>query len=72
MANLIIRKNQIFEQTFQVCEYDKTGRFIGVVSGMGKNAGKWDSSHSRRAAQRYAAMLRFEKPDSRFSVETST
>lgn len=36
---LIVRKNQLFDQEWQVCQYIK-GEFVGVVSGMGRNAGR--------------------------------
>ncbi len=45
------------------------GRFMGVVSGMGRNRGTWDSSHGRRSAQRHAAALRVERPAQTFRVE---
>ena len=68
---LIVRKNQLHTQTYCVEQYDKTGAFVGVVSGLGRNRGTWDSEHSKRTAQRYAALLRKEKPGYRFTVSTS-
>lgn len=67
---LIVRKNQVFTQTYCVAKHRK-GEFVGVVSGMGKNQGTWNSDHSKRTAQRYAAKLRIEDPDHRFYVVES-
>ena len=51
---LIVRKNQVFDQEWQVCQY-VNGEFVGVVSGMGRNAGTWGSAaKSKRTAQRWA------------------
>ena len=36
---------------------DKEGRFIGIVSGAGRNKGTWDSAHSRSSAYRIAREL---------------
>lgn len=47
-------------------------QFVGVMSGMGLNRGTWDSSHSRRTAQRHARNLRRERPDQSFRVESVT
>ena len=50
---LIVRKNQLFDQEWQVCQYIN-GEFIGIVSGMGRNAGTLDSAaKSKRTAQRW-------------------
>jgi hypothetical protein len=38
---------------YEVVEY-RDGKFYGVVSGLGRNAGKWDSAHSLRTAQKWA------------------
>lgn len=55
----IVRKNQVLKQEFQVCKYTKQGEFIGVVSGMGRNKGTWNSTaKSKRTAQRWLKMLR--------------
>jgi len=47
-------------------------QFVGVIAGMGSNRGTWDSSHSRRTAQRHARNLRRERPDQSFRVESVT
>lgn len=46
-------------KSYQVAQY-RNGIFDCILSGMGKNRGTWDSTHSRRAAQRHAADLRRE------------
>ena len=33
---LVVRKNQLFDQEWQVCQYIN-GEFVGIVSGMGLN-----------------------------------
>lgn len=66
---LIVRKNILFNQTYAVCKYSTNGAFIGIVSGMGRNRGTWDSQHSKRTAQRYAALLRKEDKGHMFKVE---
>ena len=67
---LIIRKNQWFDQEWQVCQYIN-GEFIGIVSGMGRNAGSWDSAaKSKRTAQRWAKQCRMNDPKSAYYVET--
>ena len=67
---LIVRKNQLFEQEWQVCQYIK-GEFVGSVSGMGRNAGTWDSAaKSLRTAQRWAKQCRRDDPKSTYCVET--
>ena len=67
---LIVRKNQLFDQEWQVCQYVK-GEFVGVVSGMGRNAGTWDiTARSKRTAQRWAKQCREGDPKSVYRVET--
>ena len=67
---LIVRKNQLFDQEWQVCQYIN-GEFIGIVSGMGRNAGTWDSAaNSKRTAQRWAKQCRRDDPESTYYVET--
>ena len=67
---LIVRKNQVFDQEWQVCQYIN-GEFIGVVSGMGRNAGTWNSAaKSKRTAQRWAKQYRMDDPKSTYRVET--
>ncbi len=69
---LIIRKNQLFDQEWQVCQYTK-GEFVGVVSGMGRNTGTWDSAaKSKRTAQRWAKQCREGDPKSVYRVETAS
>ena len=67
---LVVRKNQLFDQEWQVSRYVK-GEFVGIVSGMGRNAGTWDSAaQSKRTAQRWAKQCRMDDPKSTYSVET--
>ena len=67
---LIVRKNQVFDQEWQVCQYVK-GEFIGIVSGMGRNSGSWDSAaKSKRTAQRWAKQCREGDLKSVYRVET--
>ena len=67
---LIVRKNQLVDQDWQVCQYTK-GEFIGIVSGMGRNSGTWDSTaKSKRTAQRWAKQCRMDDLKSTYSVET--
>jgi len=47
------------------------GRFAGVMSGMGRNRGTWDSDHSRRAARKHARELRQQHPEMSFVVQPS-
>lgn len=57
-------------ERYCVVEVTPQGKFVAVISGMGRNKGTWDAStDSRRTAQRWAAQLRREYPDSRFRVE---
>ena len=67
---LIVRKNQLFDQEWQVYQY-VNGEFIGIVSGMGRNTGTWDSTaRSKRTAQRWAKQCRMNDPKSAYYVET--
>ena len=67
---LIIRKNQLFEQEWQVCQYIK-GEFVGSVCGMDRNAGTWNSTaKSKRTAQRWVKQCRMNDPKSAYYVET--
>ena len=67
---LVVRKNQLFNQDWQVCQYTK-GEFVGVVPGMGRNAGTRDSTaKSKRTAQRWAKQCRRNDPKSAYYVET--
>ena len=67
---LIVRKNQVFAQEWQVCQY-VNGEFVGVVSGMGRNSGTWDSTaKSKRTAQRWVKQCRRDDPKSTYCVET--
>ncbi len=67
---LIVRKNKLFNQEWQVHRYIK-GEFVGVVSGVGRNAGTWDSTaKSKRTAQRWAKQCRMNDPKSAYYVET--
>ncbi len=46
-------------------------QFVGVMAGMGRNRGTWDSDHGQRSAQRHARKLRIERPGQTFKVETT-
>lgn len=64
-----VAKNQIVDTTYHVAKY-ANGKFCGIVSGMGRNAGTWDSeAKSKRTAQRWAAILRREDTQSVYTVE---
>jgi hypothetical protein len=52
-----------------VVRYTLDGKFDGVISGMGRNKGTWDSTHGRRTAQRHAACCRKEDPNHLYKVE---
>lgn len=60
---------------YQVREYRKVGhelRFVSVISGMGKNKGTWNSTHSRSAAYKHCARLnacKYKPLDTRYKVE---
>ena len=45
--------------TFYVVQY-VNGQFVGVISGLGRNKGKWEASHSRHTANKYAKQLNKE------------
>lgn len=47
-------------QRYEVVEYHDGKRFA-AVAGMGRNAGKWDSDHSRSRAYYYARQLNLAK-----------
>lgn len=67
---LIVRKNQLMQQEFQVCKYSKQGEFLGVVSGMGRNKGTWDSTaKSKRTAQRWLKMLRDDNDGFSYDIQ---
>ena len=67
---LIVRKNKVFDQEWQVCQY-VNGEFVGIVSGMGRNAGTLGSAaKSKRTAQRWAKQCREGDPKSTYRVET--
>lgn len=55
---------------FQIVEYTKQGKFIGVIAGQGKNKGTWDSTHSKSSAYRIRKQLRLKYPESVFKVES--
>ena len=67
---LIVRKNQVFDQEWQVFQYIN-GEFIGIVSGMGRTGGAWEgTAKSKRTAQRWAKQCRRDDPKSAYYVET--
>ena len=45
--------------SFYVVQY-VNGQFISVISGLGRNKGKWEASQSRRKANKYAKQLNKE------------
>ena len=59
-------------QSYVVVKYSKSGKFVGVIAGMGRNRGRWDATHSKRTAQKYARQLREECPEFDYRVEEST
>ena len=62
-------KNQIVDTTYVVEKHSKTGVFLGAVSGMGRNTGKWDSeARSKRTAQRWAMECRTDDKENIYSV----
>ncbi len=61
-------------ENYCVVEYTTDGKFCAVISGMGKNKGKWESTHSRSAAYRYAKVMRkscAENKDKTYKVEAT-
>jgi hypothetical protein len=52
-----------------VVKRTKDGQFVGVVSGMGENAGTWDSNHGLEDARRFAAELQNDDPEHDYVVE---
>lgn len=56
---------------YHVVRYTKDWVFDGVVSGMGRHRGTWDTSVSKRTAQRWAAKLRKQYPAYNFRIETN-
>lgn len=42
---------------YQVIQCDLQGRFVAIVSGLGRHRGTWDSTHSRSTAYRHAKAL---------------
>jgi hypothetical protein len=56
---------------YSVVKYTLDGKFVATISGMGRNKGTWDHSHSKRTAHRHAASLRREDPNHLYKVEPS-
>ena len=54
---------------YNVIQRTKTGEFVAIVSGMGRNRGTWDSDHSRSAAYRHARQCRQDDPANHYTVE---
>ena len=69
MSRLIVRKNQVSEERYNVTMYTREGAYLGIVSGMGRNKGKWDAEHGRSAAYRHAAHCRKDDPQHIYRVE---
>jgi hypothetical protein len=42
---------------YQVIQCDLQGRFVAVVSGLGRHRRTWDSTHTRSTAYRHAKAL---------------
>lgn len=57
---------------FHVVKRLLNGTFAGIVSGMGRNAGTWDSDHSRSAAYKHAADCRKDDQQHTYHVEPTT
>jgi hypothetical protein len=55
--------------SYYVVQYDLDGKFGAVISGMGRNKGTWDASHSKRTAQRHARRLRAKDKEHIYKVE---
>jgi hypothetical protein len=56
-------------ERYCVCRCTKDGQFMETVSGMGKNAGTWDSDHSLTTARMYAAELRQTEKEHVYKIE---
>lgn len=58
---------------YSVVRYTKCGlgNFVATMSGMGRNKGTWDHSHSKRTAQRHAKRLEKEDTTHLYRVEPS-
>lgn len=57
------------EDTFYVVQRTLDGKFIGCVSGLGRNRNKLDASHTKATAERHARRLRKEDHDHQYVVE---
>lgn len=56
-------------ENYCIVEYTNKGEFKGVIAGMGKNKGTWDTCHSRSAAYRIRKQLMQEYKEAVFKVE---
>ena len=54
---------------YNIVEY-KNGQFAGVLAGLGRHKGTWDSDHSRSTAFRHVKALRIQYPGATFCVES--
>lgn len=52
-----------------VAKYGLRGKWLGIISGMGKNRNTWDSSHSRSRAYYYCRKLRKQDKMYAYKVE---
>jgi hypothetical protein len=43
-------------KNWHVVEYNN-GKFVAIVSGLGRNKGTWDSNHTKRTAKKWAEKL---------------
>lgn len=57
-------------EQWEIIKRTHAGQFVGIVAGMGRNAGRWDTRlATKRTAQRHAAVLRTTDPDHLYTVE---
>ncbi len=54
---------------YHVVQFDKDGKRLTTISGLGRNEGTMDSSHSRRTAQHHAKQMREQDPESIYLAE---
>lgn len=47
-------------------------QFDGVISGLGRNRGKWEAMHTRRTANKYARQLNQENTIAGISYKVET
>ena len=52
-----------------VTQRTKAGKFIAIISGLGRNRGTLDAAHSAATARRHARRLRKSDPAHNYTVE---